>query len=357
MLALAASFERFVARNGPTFMTSHQLDWEAGGRRASRLNRSADVLCFGDSMLKFGLAPRVVGEALGCSFDNLALLDGKPAASYFLFRRAIEAGARPGLVLVDFQPECLYQSPESLLTNPQWKALVSFRECLELAWTFRDAGFLARTFVARWLPSYRCREKVNESVRLALAGKPNPNPGENAKIRRNRAMNRGGLLLAKQPGFRGDVPQGFAKTMFTRPWFSRPEHTEYVRKFLRLAERHRIAIVWVLPPNTPEAERTRERIGLAAGYDRFLEGIQRRFANVSVLDGRRSGFDHTVFVDPVHLDREGAAAFSLSVAEALRPILSGRGLAARWTMVPRPGSSSPAIALEDIEQSAASLRR
>src|SRR5262249_11008886 len=209
-------------RNGPAFMTPHQLDWEVGGRRASRMSRSADVLCFGDSMLKFGLAPRILGEALGCSFDSLALLDGKPAASYFLFRRAIEAGARPGLVLVDFQPECLYQSPESLLANPHWKAPGSFRECLELAWTRHDAGFLARTVVARWLPSYRCREKVNESVRLALAGKPNPNPGENAKIRRNRAINRGGLLLARQPGYRGDVPRGFAETMFTTPWFSRP---------------------------------------------------------------------------------------------------------------------------------------
>src|SRR5262249_7056331 len=155
------------------------------------------------------------------SVYNLALLDGKPAASYFLFRRAVEAGARPAAVLVDFQPECMFQDSRSTTENRNWKALLSPRECLEMAWVNRDADFFATVMLSPVLPSWKCRAEVREAVRSALDGRATRNPEENAKVRRNRRRNRGGLLLPRQTSFGGEVPPAFAAKLFSDVWVNR----------------------------------------------------------------------------------------------------------------------------------------
>ena len=81
-----------------------RADWAYGGRAASRRAPDAEILCFGDSMIKFGMAPRVLEDRLGRRAFNLALYAGSPTASYFLLRRPLESGAKPAAVLVDFQP-------------------------------------------------------------------------------------------------------------------------------------------------------------------------------------------------------------------------------------------------------------
>ena len=85
MLALLAPTELSVASQAHRFMTWIEMDWKVVGREAVTKSRGADVLVFGDSMLKFGLAPpkswrRNSGGSVYC----LAVLDGKPASSYFV---------------------------------------------------------------------------------------------------------------------------------------------------------------------------------------------------------------------------------------------------------------------------------
>ncbi len=94
MLALVAAFERKVDHAAARFMSWIELDWRIVGRDATTKAVGSDVLILGDSMLKFGVAPRVLEQTTGHSVYSLALLDGKPAASYFLLRRALAAGAR-----------------------------------------------------------------------------------------------------------------------------------------------------------------------------------------------------------------------------------------------------------------------
>jgi len=81
--------------------SARPIDSPGGGRRTRRV--AHDVLCFGDSQMKFGIAPHVVAARTGRPAYNLAIVGGQPPASYFLLRRALEAGARPSAVLFDLQ--------------------------------------------------------------------------------------------------------------------------------------------------------------------------------------------------------------------------------------------------------------
>ena len=353
MLVLVAVAELSVARQAHRFMTWIEMDWKVVGREAQHQAKGADVLIFGDSMLKFGIAPTILEGVIRRPVYSLALLDGKPAASYFLLRRALEAGARPKVVLVDYQPECMCEPSDHLMENRHWKGMLSLREAADAAWTYRDPDFFARTALARLLPSFRCRSGAREEVVLALQGKTGPNAAENARHARNRERNRGGLVLAKKPSFRGRVPKWFWPHMFSNDWWSLPAHTSYVRRFMSLAERHRVHVVWVLPPSTPELERVREGYGMLDRYTRFVQGVQARHPDLHVIDGRRAGFESHLFTDPVHLDRDGARLLTIAVGEALKPLLDGPTGAARWVALARPVRTDPAVALEDVDQSQA----
>lgn len=368
MLVLVAACEALVVRHRHVFMTPHEFDWMSSGRNAAKAApvRRAEVLFFGDSMLKFGLSPRVFEDLLGRSTYSLALLDGKPAASYFLLRRAFEAGARPRILLVDFQPECMYQPWEtdakdsaldSLNENRHWKSLLSVRECLDLSITCRDPEFFARTLIGRLLPTMRSRDLMVVAIRLALEGKPNRQAWKNAKFKRNRTLNQGGLVLAREPSYDGGIENLKKEVMFSRTWFHRPEETVYVRRFLRLAAEHRVPVIWILPPNTPRIQETRDQIGLNSRYDGFIERLQRHYPDLFVVDARRSGYGHSLFVDAVHLDRQGATVLSQDVAELLRPIIEGAMPTSRWSVVPTYREPARMIALEDVDQSGARLSR
>src|SRR5262249_14595894 len=180
-------------------------------------------------MLKFGIAPRVLEARLGRKVYNLALLDGKPSLSYVLFRRAIAAGARPSALIVDFSPEGLNQSPWHLLTNPHWSALrASPREAWELSWSFHDREFFGHLVVGSVLPSFRCRAQLRDDVLAALRGRCGSNPESNRPLVRNRQINGGGILLAKQPGFRGEVPPQCVGDLLSPEFTIKPENARSV---------------------------------------------------------------------------------------------------------------------------------
>src|SRR5947209_6511609 len=137
MLALVVAVESFLARHTLDF-TSIIAAGYAYPARNCRATRPGEILCFGDSLMKFGVLPRVFETRLGTRTTNLAIPGGLPAASFFLFRRAVEAGARPSVVLVSFKPTILQGRPRDFA--PQLAALANARESLELAWAGQDAG-------------------------------------------------------------------------------------------------------------------------------------------------------------------------------------------------------------------------
>jgi hypothetical protein len=360
MLALIAGAEWFVSRNALSFMNAAELDWMASGWATAKHGARFDILCFGDSMLKFGIAPRVLEAKLGRRVHSFALLDGKPALTYLLFRRAIAAGARPAALIVDFPPEGLNQPPWHLLTNPHWNALLaSPREAWELAWNYHDREFFGHLVLARVLPTFRCRGQIRTALLAAFQGQAGPNADNNRPLVRNQRINGGGIVLAKQPSFQGEVPPQCVGDLLNPSIVIQPENARYVRRLFRLAAEYNIAVYWLLPPLGSKVIAHRDQSGVHARYNRFVRSMQAQFPNVSVIDARHAGYHDSVFVDPVHLDRDGALALSSAVADVLQDALSHAEPVSRWVELPayRDHDRHVALRLEDVEQSRLALRQ
>ena len=347
-LALAA--EGFVARHATQFGTY----WSADRRlTAARLRREApgcQVLGLGDSQLKFGVLPALVGPPLGKRACNLAILGGQPAAAYFLLRRALAAGARPEALLLSTKPHVLARPPRTDLRP--WAELATLRDCLDLGWTTRDAGFLAALALGRLLPTARARYEVRANVLAALRGE-----GASALAipahRRNWYRNRGAQV--EPAGAFHAVP--LERLWFDQPWASDPVNARYLDRFLALAAARRLPVFWVLTPIQPAAQAESERTGYEARFIGFVRARLERFPNVVVLDGRHCGYDEATLHDPFHLDRRGAVAFSVDVAAAVGRSLAGTGPGARWVELPAFRDRGHPAAVEDMGQSLSALER
>ena len=357
MIVLIALVEGAIASHSTRFMLISQLDWQSTGRAAYRKAAGCEVLCFGDSMLKFGLSPRILQRDLGRRTYSFALLDGKPPASYFLFRRAIESGARPAAVTVDFQPECMAQDIRHLLENPNWSSLVNLREIADLSWNYRNPTYFARALCETLLPSIRCRAQIRSNAVIALNGACPPYFEENEKVKRNWKLNQGGLLLAKNQAFNGEVTPEVARSGFIDRWWSKPENSNYIRRFLALAEQHQIRVYWIIAPNAPKVLAAQDKMGLSARYTRYLQSAMQKYRCLRVIDTRSAEYGADVFVDPVHLDRDGNLSMTHGVASILRHDLTARTDGPRWNDLPKYRPSHSEIALEDVNQSLAAIRQ
>jgi hypothetical protein len=125
---------------------------------------------------------------------------------------------------------------------------------------------------------------------------------------------------------------------------------------LRLAAENQVPVYWLMPPNAPKVMAHRDGNGVHANLDRFVRGLQAQFPNLSVIDARHAGYQNTVFVDPVHLDRDGAVALSADVAEVLRRSLIHSEPVARWVELPAYRDRPIALAREDVNQSRERLK-
>lgn len=355
MLALVALIESALARGELAYTNPWAQDWRQTGRAARGEARGKAVLCFGDSLAKFGVHPPTLQARLGRRALGLALGAGTAPASYFLLHRALDSGARPDAILVDYEPHILADGPRA--SDRLWPELLAPAEAIDLALATRDASLLAWTLVAGLLPSVRDRFEIREALRDAYRGEAHPRAFLVLAHWRNWQKNLGGQLMAPNAKFLGD-PDACAsagRVLYPRSWAWDPVNVRFVRRFLALAEDRCIPVFWLIPPAAPELQRRRERSGADAAFEAFVRGNVADFHGVAVLDARRAGYPSSRFIDPIHLDRDGALAFSDDVAAAV-----GRGLAAgrggpRWESLPayRPRPGSPRV--EDLEQSALAL--
>src|SRR5947199_7563 len=88
-----------------------------------------------------------------------ATTGGRRPASFFLLRRALDAGARPRAIVADFAALMLKDddNPPKPLNYPE---LATLRDCLDLAWASRDASFFGSLALGKLLPSYRWRFEI-----------------------------------------------------------------------------------------------------------------------------------------------------------------------------------------------------
>jgi hypothetical protein len=359
MLALVAAFEAFLAVHDDDFAEGSAADWKRSRLAASREAVDADVLCFGSSLLKFGLMPEMIEGQTGLRAFNLSVLGGQTPSSYFLLRRALKAGARPRLILVDNQdmPSKSGFDVRGLslpLHIRCWPELLDPREALELAWSARDPSFFGAV-MARKLPSFKSRREVcGELYKWVRKGLTNARV-QHYITGRNWRIHRGSILMPLKPS---NLTKVTPEQMALAPceWTLDPITSEYMGKFLRLASERGIPVIYLIPPTSPEHEGLRVRVGQHEQTTRSAREFQAQFPGLLVADARTSGYDRSVFVDDSHLAKPGAIAYSRDVAEVAARALAPAGAGPSWVELPRcrprPGSEE----FEDTEQSRVAIK-
>jgi hypothetical protein len=339
-------------------------DW--GLNRAEAVNEavSANILCLGDSLIKCGIAPAVLAARLRLSAYNLASLGAAPPASYFLLRRALDAGARPKAIVLDASAGTLNAADyRGIVRN--WAALLDPRDALQLAHDDRDPGFFGLYLIHHLVPSIRMRLDLRKAIAGELAGAPAASDlAWGPIVERQHAVNRGGChrpsTHAKDgpdlfPG--GVLPPGEAAVSYPAGWTSYATNLVYLEKTLALAESRRLPVFFLVPPIHPGVQAGREARGLDESYMQLVRKIHTRHTNIIVVDGRHSGFGHGVFADAQHLDRDGAVALSASLARSMAPRLAGNASGDRWVTLPDYAEPTERAEIEDMAASTLALAR
>lgn len=354
MVALVAIVELVLAGQDAHLTPDLPASWRHAGAAATREASRVDLLAFGDSLVKFGVLPTVLDAALGGRSYNLAVHAGPPSAACLLLRRALDAGARPRALVVDFGPHQLARDARHPEFRRCWPELASVAECLDLARATHDAGFLGSLILGKALPSYRVRYEVRAQAFAALDGGGWSARGAVRALRRNWEANQGAQALARKPGDLGEVPLN-NDGLFPASWQVNPVALADVHRFLSLASGRGIVVYWLLPPLSPGVQARRDELALDEPFDRLVRDVQARFPSVTIVDARRAGYTADVFVDAVHLDRDGAAALTADLASVIAADRAGEA-ASQFVRLPtyRPREINGPI--EDLEESVLALR-
>ncbi len=349
MLALLVLVEWTLGRHDLDFTAPWHWDWRVSGKLAAKKQAGADVLLFGDSLLKFGVMPKVLQDRSKLTAYNFALHTGQTSSSYFMLKRVLDAGYRPKQVILDVTPHMFAHRPEE--NARLWPELLSPIECFDLARTMRSSNFFAGTALAHLVPSIKERHDIRASLMAGLNGRPSTSRRyEIPAYRRNWKLNDGAQLMPDGPSPPID-PVHWARSLYSS-WKPHPVNVAYLDRFLTLAESAKIPVVWLLTPVQPALQDQTEASGFDADYTRFVEGVVRRFPRVTVADARGSGFEAAEFNDGVHLKRPGALRLSASLGDLLRHVEDRP----RWVKLDAGRPRSVESAIEDVGQSAVALR-
>ena len=110
----------------------------------------------------------------------------------------------------------------------------------------------------------------------------------------------------------------------------------------------------MIPPLTPALIARQRSTGSSAKYDAFLRSLQAQNPALTILDARDSGYPCEVFVDPIHLDAQGAVTLSTDVAKVLRVDLASSETALRtnrWIRLSEYHNVVIPKNVEDVERS------
>jgi hypothetical protein len=354
MLGLIVLIEFWVAQNWLDFSDPVSLSWRFSAQAAVTRAPGCDVIVLGDSLVKHGLVPSVIERVTGRRGVNLSAARGPALLSYFLFRRALDSGARPSAVILDAKPAVLLGGPE--YDARYWQEALSLRESFELTQMTGRMPFVVSTLVGRLLPSLRSRLELRSNLLAALQGQTDPLQAINRVLWRNWTVNAGANVAAVHPSYQGEVAPDVESRLHTSLFHVDPTNAEAIERLLKLAAQQTIPVFWLMSPLSPNLQALRDRSGADLCYERFVRAIQARHPRVMfVIDARRAGYPPALFVDATHLNGSGAVALSRSIATAIELEL------------PRPPSTNipswlalescsprlvgPDVPLEDLEQS------
>jgi hypothetical protein len=328
MMVLVSAIEGFVASHGLEFTNEVSTTWRYSARAARGVEARASVLCFGDSLVKMGLQPRVIEASRGGRVHNLAVFCGQAPSSFFLLRRALESGARPRAVVVDFHSNLLATVPKE--NRQYWSDLVDARDTLDLVWSTRDPRFALAIIGDRLFPSIKGRNELGGGILAALHGVPFTALERRRDLLRTWRLNDGAQVTPpREPAIDP------LELRVSARWSPLPVHAAYVRRFLDLAEAHGIDVYWLVPPLSPILQSRRDRVDVEQAFTGFAAAMQAGRKNLVIVDARRVGYPASAFIDATHLNNQGGAQLSRALAGVM---------ALHSTATPRWVELTPALA-------------
>ncbi len=354
MVALVVGFETFVGRNWLDFSDPVSLSWRYSASSVPQGSSEREILCLGDSLIKHGLIPGVIEQETGRKTVNLSAARAPTLLTYFLLRRALDAGADPQALIIDAKPAVLLAGPE--FNARYWQEVLAPRECVDLARLASSGSFVLSTIVGRLLPSLRGRLEVRSNVLAALKGENDPIAAMNRVLWRNWTVNDGANVAS--PATRSD-PESEVEIehrLHPRVFYVDRANAAGLEWLLQLADERQIPVFWLLPPISSDLQARRDQSGAEAGFERYVRSFTMRYPRtLAVLDARRGAYTSQMFIDRTHLNGVGAVALSRAVATAIRPVLARRDAHSSplWLTLSLP-SDRPAkatVPAEDLDQS------
>jgi hypothetical protein len=331
---LVAAVEAAFARVEMWVLLPQNHQWRNAANLAKSSEiRTAHVLAFGDSLMKLGLAPPTVEATARLRSYNLAVAGGRPAVSHALLRRVLRAGARPAAVVLESAPHLMSEPPGTQAMLRLAPDAIGLADLLEYGWTARNADLCVRLASSRVCRTLRARDEIRALARRPSRGALFLNWWNNAIMVRHERVNRGAMLHRPDP--HGGPPVIPAAYEFYKEFSCQSVNAVYLEKFLTLAESHRIATYYYVPPLSPEVQAHNERNGYDEAHTAFIRSLQARHPGLVVLDARKSGYGRDQFIhDPFHLDGDAASSISRDVARIVRNRLDGRADGRRWINLP-----------------------
>ena len=331
MVALVALIECAIG-NRHDLVDPVAMQWRYRARAIERRAARAEVLCLGDSLIQYGIDAPVLARRLGREVGNHAVVAAPAAGSFFALHAAIEAGARPRLVVVDYAPFLLL--PGYRLNRSFLPEMAGLGACLDLAWAAADPELAGNLTLGWMVPSVRTRAGARKWLTAQVAATA---PARPARTRRP------DLWL---PGENEAVFDWF----YPPTWQPGVDHERYVDRLLDLAAGLGATVVWLMPPVGASIRREWDALGLTDRYTRFAASVQARHPNLVVLDARAIPVTAADLLDPLHLNRPAAEAFTARVAEHLDPDRIGRG--PRWINL----EATPLAAVTPLIQTASGVQ-
>jgi hypothetical protein len=354
LLVAMLGIERFVVRHEMMLSTAESAAAQRADRAARQEAPKCEILCLGDSLVKFGVVPRVLESRLGRPAYNLALVGGPPPGTFFMLRRALRHGARPTAIVVDFKANVISTSP--MYNKRQLAEMLTLSECVELGLTQGNLSECASLILHKLLPSFKARQEIRPLVVAALAGQVPPGLYAATAYVRNTNVNRGAIVMDEEYLIPVPGKEALNQVYFPANWDIHPINARYIRRFFELAAAARIPVFWVLPPIQAQIQAERDAKGLDKLYLRRAYGLRARFPNLWLVDGRHAGFPGMAFFDTSHLNRSGAQALSAALAGVIGPVLDGgSNSSCRVIELPRFRAFALDPLPEDLDSSRAAL--
>jgi hypothetical protein len=343
MIGLIVVIECFVGRNWLDFSDQVSLSWRFSAEAARTEAAGSQLLCLGDSLVKHGLIPSVIAEESGLRTLNLSAARAPALMTYFLFRRALDAGARPDVIIINAKPAVLIGGPD--FNARYFQEVLTLREWVELFQITKRSSFMISMLVGRLLPSLRCRLEIRSNLLSALRGETDRLHDINRTLWRNWTVNCGAHIADLDSRYEEKVTPEVARRMQTDIFYVDRMNAQAIERLLQLAAKRNIPVFWLLTPLTTGLQACRDQSGSEAGYERFVRSAQSRYPQtLTVLDARRGAYPPWFFVDSTHLNGRGGIALSRAVATTLK---AERGQLARAT-VPRWITLKLSIAHPDV---------